>query len=157
MKSITTAFLLFCAIATHAQIAANDTLVYCLNTNGIGVGGYDPVSYFQSPNPLQGKTEINTKHNGVEYWFSTEKNKSKFVASPRKYLPQFGGWCSMTLAMGKATTPKYDNFAILSGRLYLFERTLSVNGRELWLKDPAKNEKIASENYQSYKATGKIK
>jgi hypothetical protein len=62
----------------------------------------------------------------------------------------------MTLAMGRATTPKYDNFYIQDGKLWLFERTLSVNGQELWLRDPKANEKVANKNYTSYKRKGKI-
>ena len=62
----------------------------------------------------------------------------------------------MTLAMGQATTPKYDNFIIKNDKLYLFERTLSINGREVWKQDPKTHEKTATKNYQLYKTTGKI-
>ena len=72
-----------------------------------------------------------------------------FVQDPQKFLPQFGGWCSMTLAMGKATRPTFDNFIIDSGKLYLFERTLSLNGREIWLKDVKTNQRLASANYET--------
>lgn len=134
-----------------------DTLKYCVNARNIGVGGYDPVSYFQGSAPLAGKANFSTTLEGVTYQFDSESNLKKFTLNPGKYLPQFGGWCSMTLAMGRATTPKYDNFVVLKEKLYLFERTVSVNGRELWLKDPKANEKIASANYTSYRTTGKIK
>ena len=62
----------------------------------------------------------------------------------------------MTLAMGRATTPKYDNFLIRNGQLYLFERTLSVNGRELWERDPKVNKASAEKNYSKYVTTGNI-
>lgn len=145
---------------TLAQVAYSqqaDTLKYCVAQGNIGVGGYDPVGYFQGPKPLAGKASISTTFEGVTYLFDSESNLKKFTANPGKYLPQFGGWCSMTLAMGRATTPKYDNFVVLKDKLYLFERTVSVNGRELWLMDPKANEKIASVNYTSYRTTGKIK
>lgn len=134
-----------------------DTLKYCVTKQNIGVGCFDPVSYFQGSQPLAGKENLTTSFEGVTYLFSSETNLKKFRSNPANYLPQFGGWCSMTLAMGRATTPKYDNFIVLKGKLYLFERTVSVNGRELWLKDPKANEKIASANYTSYRTTGKIK
>ncbi len=132
-----------------------DTLKYCIKENIIGVGGFDPVSYFQGP-PKLGSADLIAVSDGVTYRFSSEENKRKFKADPSKYQPQFGGWCSMTLAMGRATTPKYDNFVILKNKLYLFERTVSVNGRELWLSDPKTNEKTAGKNYSLYRTTGKI-
>lgn len=145
---------------TLSQLAYSqkaDTLKYCVTKQNLGVGGYDPVSYFQGLKPLTGKENFSTVFEGVTYQFDSESNLKVFISNPNKYLPQFGGWCSMTLAMGRATTPKYDNFVVLKDKLYLFERTVSVNGRELWLKDPKTNEKIASTNYKSYRTTGKIK
>ena len=132
-----------------------DTLRYCVKEDNIGVGGFDPVSYFQGA-PKSGSSVLMIIIDGVSYRFTSEENMKKFKTDPSKYLPQFGGWCSMTLAMGRATTPKYDNFVILKGKLYLFERTVSVNGRELWLSDPKTNEKTASKNYHLYRTTGKI-
>ncbi len=155
MKLLIIAFALTLTQVAYAQPA--DTLKYCVAVGNIGVGGYDPVSYFQGQKPLAGKEIFSTVFEGVTYQFDSESNLKNFISNPAKYLPQFGGWCSMTLAMGRATTPKYDNFVVLKGKLYLFERTLSVNGRELWLKDPKANEKIASANYKSYRTTGKIK
>ena len=134
-----------------------DTLQYCLRRDLVALGGYDVVSYFELEKPLLGSKDFMAIFEGAEYLFSSDMNKKKFIANPSKYLPMFGGWCSMTLAMGRATTPTYDNFAILSGKLYLFERTLSVNGRELWLKDKKGNEKIATDNYTAYRTTGRIK
>lgn len=153
-------FLIVILLVAFYQIGYSqqaDTLKYCVTKQNIGVGGFDPVSYFQGSQPLAGKENLTTSFDGVTYLFSSETNLKKFRSNPANYLPQFGGWCSMTLAMGRATTPKYDNFIVLKGKLYLFERTVSVNGRELWLKDPKANEKIASANYTSYRTTGKIK
>lgn len=155
MKILIVIFAVNLTQIAYAQQA--DTLKYCVSKQNIGVGGYDPVSYFQGSSPLTGNGSFSTTFEGVTYLFSSEANLKKFNSNPVSYLPQFGGWCSMTLAMGRATTPKYDNFIVLSNKLYLFERTVSVNGRELWLKDPKANEKIASANYTSYRTTGKIK
>ncbi len=156
MKTLVTILLTLTVSAATAQESSTDTLKYCLNREYIGIGGFDPVSYFKSDKPVPGSTSISARHDGVEYRFASHDNKNEFMSNPSKYLPQFGGWCSMTLAMGRATTPKYDNFTITAGKLYLFERTLSVNGRELWLKDTKGNEVVAAKNYHSYKSTGRI-
>jgi YHS domain-containing protein len=155
MKTISFLLVLLVTCSVHAQQI--DTLKYCIADNNIAAGGYDPVSYFTSEKPVLGDAQITMSYDGVTYRFSSADNKQKFAADPKRYLPQFGGWCSMTLAMGRATKPVYDNFLIYDGKLYLFERTLSVNGRELWLHDTKANEKTASKNYNSYRTTGKIK
>lgn len=147
----------FLAISGPIGAQTVDTLKFCLTRQQIGVGGYDPVSYFQGSQPVLGQEQFKATFEGVTYLFSSESNRKKFLSNPVDYLPAFGGWCSMTLAMGRATTPKYDNFVILRKRLYLFERTVSVNGRELWMRDPKANEAIASANYDAYRKTGKIK
>lgn len=150
------AFLLPCLICS-AQKQTADSLKYCLVMGQVGAGGYDVVSYFTHVKPLKGHAEITATYDGVVYQFSSTENRIRFMQTPAKFIPQFGGWCSMTLAQGRATTPTFDNFAILSGRLYLFERTLSINGKDLWLKDPKRNEKAAIKNYASYVAKGKIR
>jgi len=154
MKLIPVIF--FLSLTLYAKAQQTDTLKYCVRDDLVGVGGYDPVSYFKSKKPVLGNDKIHLTHDGVKYKFASNENKKLFSSRPEAYLPQFGGWCSMTLVMGRATRPVYENFLISEGRLYLFERTLSVNGKELWLNNPIVNEKIAIKNYTSYKDTGKI-
>src|SRR6478609_8222625 len=121
------------SITLYSQNQAGDSLKYCVDKNSVGLGGYDPVSYFERAAPSIGDRQIQVSYDGVIYYFSSERNKKIFLSSPEKYLPQFGGWCSMTLVLGRATRPTYTNFLLHDGKFYLFERTLSVNGRELWL------------------------
>jgi len=157
MKSIRLISLLLLTSASLSTQAQDiDTLKYCVVDHSVGVGGYDPVSYFNAVAPIKGKQDISATYEGVTYLFSNQKNKGMFEKSPSDYLPQFGGWCSMTLAMGRATQPVYENFLIEDNKLYLFERTLSVNGQTVWKKNPESNEKRASKNYNQYKKTGNI-
>lgn len=148
--------LLLTSASLFAQSHDIDTLKYCVVDQSVGVGGYDPVSYFNAVAPIKGKQTITSTHEGITYLFSSQKNKNLFEKTPADYLPQFGGWCSMTLAMGRATQPVYENFLIDDNKLYLFERTLSVNGQTVWKKDPKSNEKRATRNYDQYKSTGII-
>ena len=146
------------AIATEDLVQQNqspDTLAYCIN-DGIGLGGYDAVSYFTSNAALNGDENISTTYKGVKYIFSNDQNKDLFISDPEKYLPVYGGWCAMTLSMGRATTPVYDNFLIDDGKLHLFERTVSVNGRTLWQQDPQTNAQRAQKHYNDYKKDGII-
>lgn len=148
--------LLLLPMLSNAQSEELDTLKYCVVDHTVGVGGYDPVSYFNSVTPILGKQNITSTYEGVTYLFASLGNKSLFEKDPMSYLPQFGGWCSMTLAMGRATEPVYENYLIEDNKLYLFERTLSVNGQTVWKKDPKNNEKRATTNYGKYIKTGII-
>jgi len=134
-----------------------DTLKYCLVKENIGVGGYDLVNYFTTNTAQLGQDHIRSIYDNVVYHFMNEENKLAFDANPPKYLPAFGGWCSMTLAMGNATIPKFNNFRIINDKLFLFERTLSVNGQSLWMQDTLVNNKLASANYKQFKKYGIIK
>jgi len=140
----------------QSQDAPIDTLKYNITKKNIGSGGYDLVNYFTDNSAELGLVDFSTKYNGVLYLFKNEDHKRLFVENPDKYLPAFGGWCSMTLAMGRATTPTYTNFLIINDKLHLFEKTLSINGKTLWQTNPKENEKLASNNYEEYKDKGTI-
>lgn len=134
-----------------------DSLRYCLTQDNIGVAGYDLVNYFTNDSAELGSSDYISKYDGVVYQFKNHENKKIFDTEPLKYLPAYGGWCSMTLAMGRATQPTYDNYKIINGQLHLFEQTLSINGKTLWEIDPTENAKLAQNNYVQYIENGSIK
>ena len=138
------------------QDVSVDTLKYAVHDGNIGAGGYDLVNYFTGNSAEKGKPKFTANYDGIEYRFLSEENKKLFTQNPTKYLPAYGGWCSMNMAMGRATIPTYNNFLIIDDQLQLFEKTLSVNGKLLWQIDPADNSKIASHNYEEYVDTGHI-
>lgn len=74
---------------------ANNTL-----GEGIGLVGYDPVSYFPEGGgaPQKGSIKIAVEHAGVTYRFASQEHLSAFKQSPEKYLPQYGGWCAWAVA-----------------------------------------------------------
>lgn len=124
---------------------------YCQTSDNYGAGGYDVVAYHTKDKALPGTEKFEIEYDGLKYRFISEDHLIMFRKDPERYLPAYGGWCSMTLAMGRATTPDYKNFYIdETGQLYLFERTLSVNGKELWLQDIPTNKEAATINYQKH-------
>jgi hypothetical protein len=148
---VTMIFLVIMISALTAEVRAQDpSLKYCLIDQAVAAGGYDVVSYFVAGKAEQGNRNIVARFDHVTYYFSSDEHRKMFEKQPARFVPQFGGWCSMTLAMGRATKPSYDNFLIRDGKLYLFERTLSVNGRELWLRDPDGNARRAAITYRKY-------
>jgi len=133
-----------------------DSLKYCIQDQSLGAGGYDLVNYFTNNAAELGVKEYSSTYEGIEYHFKNQDHLDLFTKNPSQYLPAYGGWCSMTLAMGRATTPTYDNFKIIDGELHLFERTLSVNGQLLWIANPDENATLAGENYSDYRDDGII-
>ena len=112
-----------------------------------GVGGYDLVAY-QSGTARPGDSELWVEHQGTRYLFASEANRQAFAAEPARYLPRYGGWCAMSLALGSFTCPDYENFQLEDGHLLLFETTVFTNGRTLWNRDPAENREKADRNYR---------
>jgi hypothetical protein len=68
-----------------------------LDSEGLALNGYDPVSYFQKGKAIKGKSSIAVVHDGVKYRFATEAHKTLFVNSPSSYEPQYGGWCAYAM------------------------------------------------------------
>lgn len=104
--------------------------------DGIAIGGYDLVSYRQDSGPQIGSKDFASVYNGLNYWFVSDSNRNTFLEEPERYLPQYNGFCAITLALGRVTCPQYDNFKIEDDKLLLFEVTGFTNGRTLWNSDP---------------------
>ena len=130
------------AVSAWAGPAAN------LNKSGVILQGYDAVSYFQSSLPLKGDEKIQTQFEGATYLFATEANKQEFLKSPKKYSPQFGGWCAYAVADSKSKVdidPK--SFVVQDGKLLVFYNGIWGDTRKKWLKDSGKFLKEADANW----------
>ena len=53
---------------------------------GVAIKGHDPVAYFESSRPVAGSPEITATYKGVGFRFASEANRSRFLASPERYL-----------------------------------------------------------------------
>ena len=67
-----------------------------------------------------------------------------------QYLPSYGGWCAISLALGGLTCPDYNIFKIENGELLLFEVAAFTNGLALWNTDPPGYRKKADTNYDRF-------
>lgn len=114
---------------------------------GIGVGGYDLLSYRSDNGPRFGSPEFSASHHDMEYLFESEENRQLFLDDPERYLPAYSGWCAVTLALGRLSCPDFDNFKIENDRLLLFELTGFTNGQALWNTAPDRYRDLADGNY----------
>ncbi len=123
--------------------AAFATGVLNVDKSGLAIQGYDPVSYFKGGDPKRGDPAFQTKVGEAIYLFSNDANKQEFLKDPKKFEPQFGGWCAYAVADSKSKVeidPK--SFVIQDGRLLLFYKGLWGNTREKWLNTKSKNSKV---------------
>ena len=95
--------------------------------------GHDPVAYFTEGRPVKGSPEIKFDWDGERYLFSNAGNRKKFAANPERYAPQFGGYCTGTMARGARAEADPQSWIIADGRLFLFGQ---VKFKEMAEKDP---------------------
>lgn len=120
--------------------------------NGYVAEGYDVVSYFNNK-PIEGKKQFITTYDGVKFKFADKQNLEKFKSNPKKYVPQYGGWCAYALG---ANNTKYDinpkTYEIRDDKLYLFYNSWGVNTLKKWKNEnPEKLKEKADQNWSLYK------
>ena len=98
--------------------------------------GHDPVSYFVHGKPQRGDPKFYATHEGKTYYFASAAHRDQFVASPEKYEPQFGGFCTNGVTYGVKLSSDPTEFEIIGGKLYIFGDVL---GHEYWLLEKEKN------------------
>ena len=114
--------------------------------------GYDVVAYF-SKKVTKGSAKFEYKYDGANYRFSTQKNLDTFKSNPKKYVPQYGGWCAYAMAdKGEKVTINPKTFEIRNGKLYLFYNAYFTNTFESWLEEtPSKLIPKANKNWNKIK------
>ncbi len=80
--------------------------------------GRDPVAYFKEGKAVMGQPAIKARVDGVTYRFASEDNRKAFVADPKKYAPQYGGFCSNGTPYAIKAGGNPENFKIAEGRLF---------------------------------------
>ncbi|MCF2874849.1 MULTISPECIES: YHS domain-containing (seleno)protein [unclassified Tenacibaculum] len=104
---------------------------------GAVANGYDVVAYF-SNKAVKGNKKITTKYDGVSFRFSSQENLNLFKQNPKKYIPQYGGYCAYAIGKtGEKVSINPKTFEIRDGKLYLFYNSWGTNTLELWQKEGA--------------------
>jgi hypothetical protein len=87
----------------------------------VAIGGYDPVSYFADAQPQKGSEAFWFAFDDAVYLFTSDEHRAQFVADPERYAPQYNGFCAGAIGKGYKVEPDPEAWAILNGKLYLFQ------------------------------------
>ena len=109
----------FAPLAAVTDASAGKPRYYTGYVRGVAVGGYDPVAYFTERKPVRGKKEFETKWDGVKWRFASAENRDVFLKTPKKFAPQFGGYCAYAVGIGTTARGNPRNWKIVNGKLYL--------------------------------------
>ena len=120
-----------------------------LDELGFAIHGYDPVSYSQASGPVLGKSEIQTTWSGAKWRFASEENRAAFIATPEKYVPANGGYCTFGVVLGKKFDGDPQVWSSNGGQYHLF---LNEEVREKFLQDTEGNFSKVSTNWPEIKA-----
>ena len=115
-----------------------------LDDNGFIAEGYDVVAYFTENKPVKGKDNIIKLYKGAFYAFASEDNKQLFGNNPKKYMPQFGGFCAYAISINKLRPIDHRYFQFVDGRLLLQH---SKRALKLFNKDVPGNTILADKNW----------
>ena len=110
------------AIAAVLFTAAASSLAFADNVRVI-LKGHDPVAYFTEGKPVKGDPKYSHDFDEARYYFASAKNRDMFAADPEKYAPQFGGYCTGSMARGVKNEGDPNAWVIRDGRLYVFGNT----------------------------------
>lgn len=99
--------------------AARGNLVNTSGASGIGLAGFDPVSFFEGDTPLNGSPMIRGEHAGATYLFASERNRDRFLANPDRFAPQYGGFCAYGVSLGILLPVDITTAQVRNGKLYL--------------------------------------
>ena len=112
----------------------------------LAIHGYDPVAYFKSGKPVEGKETFPFVYKNAKWLFSSAENLELFQADPEAYAPQYGGHCAYAASLGEFSDADPVAWRVIGGKLYLnydnrvqrqWENDLEANivkGDENWPK-----------------------
>lgn len=104
--------------------------------NALMLRGNDPVAYFTESRPVKGNPAIKADYEGVTYRFVSDANKAAFLANPKRYVPQYAGYCASGAPYALKAVIGADTFAIVDDKLYVYGGPRS---RQNWMIDYPEN------------------
>jgi len=128
------------AVSAHA----GEKPVYTGFFSNLAVGGYDSVAYFTVHKPVKGDSRFSTEYSGAQWQFSSAANRDAFAADPKRYAPQYGGYCAWAVSEGGTASADPKLWRIVDGKLYL---NYDADVQKKWELDIAGHIRKADQNW----------
>jgi len=122
--------LVLAAILGLAACTSLKAPVFTTDTQAIR--GYDPVAYFVSREPRKGKEAYTFDDGSATWYFENSSNRAAFTKNPKKFTPQYGGYCAYAMRKGLVVSTDPEAWTIENDRLFL---NYSLGVRQTWLKN----------------------
>jgi len=119
-----------------------------VDQDGVFIHGYDVVAYHTQRKAVRGSEQHEVQFRGATFRFASERHKKRFKQSPKEYLPEFGGFCSLGMANGYKDGMLPEAFEIVHGRLY-FNLTPGIH--EHWNQNRKRLIERAEQNWPRVK------
>ena len=113
--------------------------------------GHDVVAYFTLGRHALGTAQFKSVYEGVTFRFASAEHKALFDRDPKKYLPQYGGFCADGIVYAIPWGGDADVWRIIDGRLFIFGGQASKDAFEL---DLPRNLKLADAYWKDEVAGG---
>ncbi|MEW6221082.1 MAG: YHS domain-containing (seleno)protein [Thermodesulfobacteriota bacterium] len=120
-------------------------------SDGLAIHGYDPVAYFLDAGPREGRPEIELRWQGARWRFATREHRQLFQDAPKRYAPQYGGYCAYAVAMGRTADIDPRAWKIAGGRLFL---NYDLEVQKTWEAEQARFIAQADRNWPSVLRAG---
>lgn len=111
-------FFLLLAGPLHAGVPGS-TAPINVDAQGLALRGYDPVAYFEDGKPTRGVEKLSASYDGARYVFASESHRKLFLQNPKKYIPEYGGFCAVGTSFGEKVDVDPETGKIVNGKLYL--------------------------------------
>ena len=112
--------------------------------------GFDAVAYVTQNQAVKGSAEFTAGHDGVTYHFASAANRDAFTADPARFVPAFGGFCAMGVALGVKYDIDPEAFTVVNGRLYM---NLNKSVQKEWRQNIGGNIATAETKWPTIMAT----
>jgi YHS domain-containing protein len=107
--------------------------------------GHDVVAYFTQSAHKKGDPAINSVIDGVTFRFASAEHKVLFDKEPKKYIPQYNGYCANGIVYGIPWGGDADSWRVIDGKLYIFG---GKGSRDAFLLDVPKNRALADKYWK---------
>lgn len=116
---------------------------------GVGLSGFDAVSYFMEGKAVAGDKSLSFEWKGAKWLFSNPAHRDRFKANPQAYAPQYGGHCSNQMSLGNLSDIDPKVWLVFEGKLYLFGHDV---GRQRWSEKTSQRIAEADANWRRFLA-----